>query len=155
MLTFTSGRFEGELKIAGKPVASLLVSSSAVATDFIARLTLVEPDGRSLALVHGIWSGRMADLPSANSDSQHRRCEIELGPIHIALLPGQRLRLQVTSSCYPEIYPNPNTGHDLSQGPPPSVQTARQALIVSSPDTSSLRLPALAAVSREVTGEER
>jgi predicted acyl esterase len=96
-------RFEGEFEIAGRPVASLLVSSSATATDFIARLTLVEPDGRSLALVRGIWSGRIADLPSASGDSQHRRCEIELGPIHIALLPGQRLRLQVTSSCYPEI----------------------------------------------------
>lgn len=148
VLTFTSGRFDGELEIAGEPVASLLVGSSAPATDFIARLTLVQPDGRSLALVHGVWSGRLSDL-SSSGEGRFRRCEIRLGPIHIVLAPGQRLRLQVTSSCYPEIYPNPNTGHDLTQGPPPSVQTAKQSLLVGASEASSLRLPVLGTLPRQ------
>jgi putative CocE/NonD family hydrolase len=99
MLTFTSERFDAELELAGAPVASLLLSSSAPATDFIARLTLVQDDGRSLPLVHGIWSGRLADFPSPGQDAPYRRCDIKLGPIHIVLTPGQRLRLQVTASC--------------------------------------------------------
>jgi putative CocE/NonD family hydrolase len=152
VLTFTSERFDAELELAGAPVASLLLSSSAPATDFIARLTLVQEDGRSLPLVDGIWSGRLADLPSQGQDASYRRCDIKLGPIHMVLMPGQRLRLQVTSSCYPDIYPNPNTGHDLSLGPPPSLQTAKQSLLVGAPDASSLRLPVLGEMPREASG---
>lgn len=138
VLTFTSSPFDAELEIAGAPTAHLLVASSAPATDFIARLTLVEPDGRSLPLVHGIWSGRLADLPIATAE--HRRCDIELEPIHIALAPGTRLRLQITSSCYPDIYPNPNTGHDLALGPPPRVQIAEQSLLVGGAEGSAVKL---------------
>lgn len=152
VLTFTSGCFDGELETAGAPIASLLVASTAPATDFVARLTLVQPDGRSLALVHGVWSGRLGDLPCADRDGAYRRCEIALGPIHIVLMPGQRLRLQITSSCYPDIYPNPNTGHDLSQGPPPSIQTAKQSLLVGGAHRSSLSLPLRGALPGEVEG---
>jgi putative CocE/NonD family hydrolase len=140
VLTFTSAPLRSEIELAGAPVARLLVSSSAPATDFIARLTLVQPNGRSLALTHGAWSGRLADLPAAGSGQ--RLCEISLGPLHIALAPGERLRLQVTSSCYPDLYPNPNTGHDLALGPPPSVQKADQKLLIGS-EASRLQLPLL------------
>jgi putative CocE/NonD family hydrolase len=148
VLVFTSSPFEAELEIAGAPTAHLLVASSAPATDFIARLTLVEPDGRSLPLVRGIWSGRLADLPIATAG--HRGCDIELEPIHVALAPGTRLRLQITSSCYPEIYPNPNTGHDLTLGPPPRVQIAEQSLLVGGAEGSAVSLPIRGAMPREI-----
>ncbi|HEV7941473.1 MAG TPA: CocE/NonD family hydrolase [Solirubrobacteraceae bacterium] len=150
VLTFTSAYFDSELELAGAPIARLVVSSSAPATDFIARLTLVEPDGRSFPLAHGIWGGRLADLPAAGPGLAYRRCEIQLMPIHIALAPGRRLRLQITSSCYPDIYPNPNTGHDLILGPPPRVQTAEQSLLLGGAEGSSLILPLHGARPREV-----
>lgn len=140
VLSFTSARYEAEVEIAGAPTARLLVASSAPATDFLARLTLVVPDGRSLALVHGLWSGRLADLPVSPAHPDHRCCDIRLPPIHLALAPGVRLRLQITSSCYPAIYPNPNTGHDLRLGPPPRVQTAEQTLLLGGIDGCSLSL---------------
>lgn len=148
VLTFTSLPFEAELEIAGEPIAYLLVNSSAPATDFIARLTLVDSDGRSLPLVHGIWSGRLAGLPIATAE--HRCCDITMGPIHIALAPGARLRLQITSSCYPDIYPNPNTGHDLALGPPPRVQIAEQSLLVGGAGGSAVSLPIRGAMPREI-----
>jgi uncharacterized protein len=148
VLTFTSGGFDAELEIAGSPVARLLLRSSAPATDFIARLTVVKDDGRSLPLVHGIWSGHLADLPSS-ANAPYRCCEIELGPVHFVLAPGERLRLQVTSSCHPDIYPNPNTGHDLATGPPPSIQIAKQSLLVGAAGTSVLRLPLLGEMPSE------
>jgi putative CocE/NonD family hydrolase len=144
--TFTSARFDAELEVAGSPIARLAVASSAPATDFIARLTLVDPDGRSFPVAHGIWSGFLGELPTAHAASAHRCCEIALGPIHIAVAPGARLRLQVTSSCYPELYPNPNTGHDLKLGPPPRVQTAEQSLLLVA---SSLALPVRGRPPRE------
>ena len=130
-------------------MARLLVASSASATDFLARLTLVMPDGRSLALVQGIWSGRLADLPVSQAHLDHRCCEIRLPPIHLALAPGMRLRLQITSSCYPAIYPNPNTGHDLRLGPPARVQTAEQAVLLGGDHGSSLALPCRGPCPRE------
>lgn len=141
VLSFTSARYEDEVEFAGAPMARLLVASSAPATDFLARLTLVMPDDRSLALVHGIWSGRLADLPVSPAHPDHRCCDVRLPPIHLALNPGMRLRLQITSSCYPAIYPNPNTGHDLRLGPPQSVQTAEQTLLLGGTHGSSLSLP--------------
>jgi uncharacterized protein len=151
VLIFTSACFDAELEVAGAPVARLVLASSAPATDFIVRLTLVQPDGRSLPLVHGIWGGRLSDLPVAGPGSAYRCCEIQLMPIHLALAPGQRLRLQVTSSCSPDIYPNPNTGHDLALGAPPRVQTAEQSLLVGGADGSSLRLPIRGARPREAS----
>jgi len=141
VLTFTSDALAEELEVAGSPVARLVVGSSAVATDFIARLTLVHAGGGSIVLVEGNWCGRLADLPAALGNQPHRMCEIDLGPVHVAIAPGSRLRLQVTSSNYPELYPNPNTGHDLAEGPPPRVETARQAVLVGADDGSSLTLP--------------
>lgn len=150
VLTFTSPAFDAEVEIAGGAIASLALSSSAPATDFIARLTLVRPDGRSLALTQGIWSGRLADLPLVAPNSAYRHCEIKLGPMHIVLSPGERVRLQVTSSCYPDIYPNPNTGHDLGEGPPPRVQVADQAVLTGGAHGSSLSLPVRGALPRGV-----
>jgi putative CocE/NonD family hydrolase len=150
VLKFTSARFDGEIEIAGAAVARLAVSSSAPATDFLARLTLVRADGRSLPLAHGVWSGRLVDLPPTLGAKTYRRCDIRLGSIHIVLAPGERLRLQVTSSCYPDIYPNPNTGHDLAEGPPRHVQTAEQSLLTGGVRGSSLRLPVRGAPPREL-----
>jgi len=144
VLCFTSGAFDAELEIAGEPVAHLVVGSSAPATDFVVKLCAVLPDGRSIALVNGNWSGRLADLPAA-ADASLRRCSIRLGPIHVALAPGTRLRLQVTSSSYPDLYPNPNTGHDLRLGPPPSVAVAEQTVLAGA-GASTLELPVLGAL---------
>jgi putative CocE/NonD family hydrolase len=149
VLIFTSSPFGAEVEIAGAPMVRLAVASSAPATDFIARLTLVRPDGRSLPLVHGIWSGLLAEIPLVASRSAFRCCEIRLGSIHLALAPGERLRLQVTSSCYPDIYPNPNTGHDISLGPPLHVQVAEQALLAGGLHGSSLSLPVCGALPIE------
>ncbi len=62
----------------------------------------------------------------------------------------ERVRLQATSSCYPDTYPNPNTGHDLSLCPPPRVQVAEQSLLTGGARGSSLSLPVRGAPPREV-----
>lgn len=130
VLTFTSASFAGELELAGAPLATLVVASSAPAADFVLKLALVLPDGRSLPIANGNWSGRLGDLPHAQGERPLRRCEVELGPLHVALAPGWRLRLQIASSSYPDLYPNPSTGHDLRDGPPPRVAVAEQTVLV-------------------------
>jgi predicted acyl esterase len=63
--------------------------------------------------------------------------------VSVAVPAGARLRLQVTSSCYPDLYPNPNTGHDLAEGPPSRVEIAAQTIAVGGPEGSALELPVL------------
>jgi putative CocE/NonD family hydrolase len=147
VLTFTSEPLTGELEIAGAPRARLLVASSASATDFVVRLAVVLPDDRSLVLTEGVWSGRLADLPAAPAGAGHRTCEVALAPTHAVVAAGRRLRLELTSSSYPELYPNPNTGHDLALGAPPRVAVAEQSLLACD---SLLRLPVRGSLPREL-----
>lgn len=129
VVCFTTAPLERELELCGALAARLVVRSDAPATDFVARLTLVTPDGRSLNLSEGYRSGALDALPRHPADPQARACAIELGHVHVVLAPGERLRLQVASSDWPEIYPNPNTGHDPRRGAPPFVRVAEQTLL--------------------------
>lgn len=130
VLTFTTAVMARDLELCGHLRVALSVSSTAPATDFVARLTVVKEDGRSLNLIESYWSGSIDALPPSPAEPRMRLCEIELGPLHALIPAGERLRLQVTSSDYPEIYPNPNTGHDPRRGKPPEVRVARQTLLV-------------------------
>ncbi len=138
VLTFTTPPQVEGLELCGAVAVVLPVASSAWSTDFVARLTVVKPDGRSLNLIEGYWSGALADLGPSKVDSHLRVCRIELGPLHAAIGPGERLRLHVTSSDYPEIYPNPNTGHLPGLGVPPEVRVALQTLLVGGPGGAEL-----------------
>jgi putative CocE/NonD family hydrolase len=138
VLTFTAAPVVDELELCGNATDLLPVGSSAPATDFVARLTVVKRDGRSLNLSEGYWSGSLRDLPVSPVNSSLRLCEIDVGPVHALIAAGECLRLHVTSSDYPEVYPNPNTGHDPRLGPPPTTQVARQALLVGGDDGASL-----------------
>jgi putative CocE/NonD family hydrolase len=130
VLTFTTATLGSDLEICGRLKVVLCVTSSAPATDFVARLTAVKKGGRSLNLIEAYWSGRLDALAKSEVNSRMRVCEIDFSPLHAMIPAGERMRLQVTSSDYPEIYPNPNTGHDPRTGKPPLVRTARQTLLV-------------------------
>jgi uncharacterized protein len=127
VLVFTSPPLLRDLEIAGMPRAILSLASSVPATDFVVRLMMVRPDGASVLFSDGVWSGLLADL-TLDADRSLRRCAIDLSPIHALLRAGSRIRLHVTSSDYPAIYPNPNTGHDLASGPPTRTQIAEQVV---------------------------
>lgn len=82
-------------------------------TDFTAKLTDVYPDGRSILFLDGIVKGRHRDTylreeflePGAVYEF-----EIDLGFIALALAPGHRLRLAISSSNFDRFDINPNTG---------------------------------------------
>lgn len=122
VITFTSDEFSEAEILFGTVKATLYVQSSAPDTDFIARLCVVNPAGISHLLVDGItrasWRGSIdeegkfsSNIPRSPLDPQ-TVYEITVGLWSTAyeVQPGDRLRLQITSSCHPRWDRNPNTG---------------------------------------------
>jgi putative CocE/NonD family hydrolase len=79
----------------------------------VARLTDVQPDGRSILVVDGILRARYRksrSRPKRLRPKQVYRFEIDLWPTAWRFAAGHRLRLAVTSSCFPRFDRNLNTG---------------------------------------------
>ncbi|MER8073432.1 CocE/NonD family hydrolase [Streptomyces sp. NPDC094034] len=131
VVTFTSAPLEHELDVTGRVRVILRAQSSAPSTDWVARLCDVHPDERSYNIVDGISRVTNAD----------REChvEIDLHSTSNVFLVGHRIRLQVTSSCFPRWDLNLNTGNqDQSDCVP-----ARQRIFHDTHRESYIELPVI------------
>jgi putative CocE/NonD family hydrolase len=117
VLVFTSVPLERELEVTGHVKAVLHAASSAPATDWVVRLCDVHPDGRSLNLCDGI-------LRTAGAAGECHRYEVDLWSTSNVFLAGHRLRVQVTSSCFPRWDRNLNTSDQRQK----HYQVARQVI---------------------------
>jgi len=116
VLCFTSTPLAEDFEISGPIVVHLWVATSAVDTDFSAKLTHVYPDGQSYNLTEGILrlSGRQLDgLPARVTPGEVYPIEITLGHTSVLVRAGFRLRLQVSSSRFPQYDRNMNTGNPI------------------------------------------
>ena len=103
VLVFTSAPLQEDLEVTGRVKAVLEVQSSAPSTDWIARLCDVDATGRSINICDGILRvPDGADMPGT--------VEIDVWSTSNVFLAGHRLRVQVTSSCFPRWDRNLNTG---------------------------------------------
>ncbi|HEY6125551.1 MAG TPA: CocE/NonD family hydrolase [Steroidobacteraceae bacterium] len=113
VLVYTSTVLESDLTIAGPLRADLYVSSSAKDTDLIARLVDVFPDGRALNIQEGALRLRYRDsyvTPELMTPGEVYRVSVDMRAIAYELPKGHRLRLQITSSNFPRLERNLNTG---------------------------------------------
>jgi uncharacterized protein len=122
VLVYTSAALPQPLRIAGTLRATLNVSSSARDTDFIARLVHVWPDGRATNIQEGALRARYrngVDQRSLLEPGERVDLMIDMRPIAYLVPKGHRLRLHVTSSSFPRLERNLNTGgrnYDESAG---------------------------------------
>jgi putative CocE/NonD family hydrolase len=124
VLVFQSEPLPADLEVTGELAVRLWVSSSAVDTDFTAKLIDVYPPssnwpgGFDLNIGDGIQRMRFRD-------SLQKETLIEPGqiyPITVKLYPtsnifkrGHRIRVDISSSNFPRFDLNPNTGEPLNQ----------------------------------------
>jgi putative CocE/NonD family hydrolase len=144
VLVYTSEPLDGELVLLGDAAVELYASSSATDTDFTARLCVVDADGVSTNLKEGIVRARFRDslaTPTPLTPHEVYRLTIPLGPIGVRLEAGQRLRLDVSSSDFPQWDRNLNTGGALYEEPAMAAVVATQAVFHSSSRPSRLLLP--------------
>ena len=112
-LTYTSAPLTQELEATGPVRAVLFAMSSAPDTDWVVRLEDVDPNGYSRNVCDGILRARFRDSfekPEPLEPGKIYRFEIDLWATSNAFLPGHRIRLAVTSSCFPRFDRNLNTG---------------------------------------------
>ena len=148
VLVYTSQVLDDELVLAGDVVVTLHAASTAVDTDFTARLCLVDPDGLSVNLKEGIVRARYRDSLSVPAPIEPGRVyayRIALGPLAVRVAPGHRLRLDISSSDFPQWDRNLNTGGALGTEGPAAAVVARQTVLHDRARPSRVTLPVLPA----------
>ena len=99
--------------MAGPLRAELYVSSSALDTDFVVKLVDVSPDGTALNIQEGALRMRYRDgfaMPKLMRPGEVYLVRVDMRAIAYYLPRGHRLRLQVSSSSFPRLERNLNTG---------------------------------------------
>ena len=102
-------------EVTGPVTLELYASSSAVDTDFTAKLVDVGPDGFAQNLTEGIIRARYRDsqeTPTLLNPGEAYKFNIDLWSTSNVFRKGHMLRLEVSSSNFPRFDRNMNTGED-------------------------------------------
>ena len=116
VLVYTSAPLANALEIVGEVELHLWISTSAPDTDFVAKLCTVAPDGTSVNLADGFLRARLREgwrTPKLLEPGEEVELVVELGPIGYRFEPGHSIRVQVTSSAFPHLVRNMNTGNAI------------------------------------------
>jgi len=144
VLVYTSPPLERELAVVGPVRVTLYASTSAPDTDFTAKLCDVSPAGRSLNLVEGIVRARYRGGlvgPRPVTPGEVQEFAIELGPTAHVFKAGHRLRVQVSSSDFPQWDRNLNTGGPLGAEGAAQARVATQVVLHDAGNPSRVTLP--------------
>ena len=147
VLVFTSDELSADLEATGPVTVTLYASSSSPDTDFVARLCDVHPDGRSINITEGVirarFRGGVWSPPQPLEPGQVCEFVIDLQATSNVFRRGHRLRLDVTSSCFPLWDRNLNTGED--PGTATRMEVACQTIHHGRTRPSRLTLPVIPA----------
>ena len=144
VLVYTTAILEEPVEIVGPVKLILHASSSAVDTDFVAKLVDVYPDGRSINIAEGILRARHRDgLERQVLMDPGEAYELEVDMIGTANLfrAGHRIRVHVTSSHFPQFARNLNNGQPY--GTSASIVVAEQTVYHSPERPSHILLPVI------------
>ncbi|WNI26658.1 CocE/NonD family hydrolase [Streptomyces sp. ITFR-16] len=109
-LVFDTRTLPERLEILGAPEVNLLVSSSRENAQIAVRLSDVRPDGRATRVTYGVLnlahrSGR--DRPEPLVPGETYRVRIPLNGVAQAFPAGHRIRLSLSTSYWPLVWPSP------------------------------------------------
>ena len=144
VLIYTTAILEEPVEIVGPVKLILHASSSAVDTDFVAKLVDVYPDGRSINIAEGILRARHRDgLERQVLMDPGEAYELEVDMIGTANLfrAGHRIRVHVTSSHFPQFARNLNNGQPY--GTSASIVVAEQTVYHSPERPTHILLPVI------------
>jgi len=118
VLVFSTPALEQDMEVTGPVTLDLFASSSAVDTDFTAKLVDVGPDGFARNVTEGILRARYRDSTRAAALIEPGKVleyKIDLWSTSNVFLKGHRIRLEVSSSNFPRFDRNLNTGKPASE----------------------------------------
>jgi putative CocE/NonD family hydrolase len=120
ILVYQSEPLTERLEVTGNPVVELYAATDAADTDFFVRLIDVAPDGTNYDVSMGFVRASYRRDPSYNNDAalseptpiepgKTYHYTIRMNPTSIAFDPGHRIRLDITSSDFPNYDRHHNT----------------------------------------------
>ena len=148
VVTFVTSPLERDVEVTGPITVMLWASSSALDTDFTAKLIDVYPpspdypDGYALNLTDSILRARYRNSwtqPELLTPGEIYQFTLTLYPTSNLFMRGHQIRLDVSSSNFPRFDVNPNTGRPL--GEPGPMVVAENAVYHDAMHTSHVVLP--------------
>lgn len=131
VLVYTSAELGQPIEVTGAVSVTLFASTSAVDTDFTAKLVDVLPDGTANNIADGIIRARYRESmtePSLLSPGEVYKFEIDLTATSIVFDVGHRIRLEISSSNFPRFDRNPNTGGVVAEASAAECEVAEQTI---------------------------
>lgn len=144
VLSFTSEPLVSDTEITGPVEVILYAASTALDTDFTAKLVDVHPNGKAYNLVDGIIRARYRDSfekPELLEPNKVYQYTIDLWATSNLFKKGHRIRVDISSSNFPRFDRNPNTGHPFGQNT--DLQSATQTIYHNSEYPSHILLPVI------------
>ncbi|SRR5579884_615699 len=146
VLVYSTRPLATDTEVTGPVSVTLYASSSAPDTDWTAKLVDVHPDGTAVNLNNGIQRASFRESSSAPTPIEPGKVyqyTVTVWPTSNLFRAGHRIRLEISSSDFPQFDPNPNTGSWL--GDSTTTQVAHQTVFHDAEHPSALVLPLIPA----------
>ncbi len=150
VLVYTSAPVKQDLEVTGPIRVVLYASTSALDTDFTAKLVDVLPNGEARNLTDGILRVRYRDgLENAELASPGKvyPLVIDAGVTSNVFLAGHSIRVEISSSNFPRFDRNPNTGRPFADET--TLKKAQQVVYHSRQYPSRVLLPVIPATEND------
>jgi len=144
VLVYSTPPLDEGLEVTGPVTLNLFAASTAVDTDFTAKLVDVAPDGAAHNLTEGIVRARYRTSREYATKLQPGSAEeyqIDLWATSNVFLKGHRIRIEISSSNFPRFDRNLNTGED--SGHSASYISATNTVLHDKTHPTSILLPVI------------
>lgn len=144
VLVYQTAPLQSPLEVTGPVTVKLWAASSARDTDFVVKLHDVWPGGFVQELCHGIVRARYRESyesPSLINAGEVYEYTIEVNPTSNLFKEGHRIRVDISSSDFPNFDRNLNTGG--KEYADPTITVARQTVFHDAARPSRIILPVI------------
>jgi len=144
VLVYSSTRLSVPLKVAGPISVKLFAASSAVDTDFTAKLVDVDASGYCANIAEGIVRARYRNDESKEqllTPGQVTEFNVDLWGVAHTFGVGHRVRIEISSSNFPRFSRNLNSRVNPAEGTPDDMEVATQQILHDQQYPSCLVLP--------------
>jgi putative CocE/NonD family hydrolase len=156
ILVYTGEPLAAPLAIAGPVRMRLFAATDGPDTDWVVKLIDVHPNGFAMNVCEGILRARYrkgTDKPELLTAGEVYEFEVDLVGTANVFLPGHRIRIDITSSHFPQFDRNPNTGEPF--GTSAKVRVAQQTIFHTGQRASHILLPVVPVPKKQSSAKTR
>ncbi|MGI9148021.1 MAG: CocE/NonD family hydrolase [Chloroflexota bacterium] len=144
VLVYQTDPLDADRRVVGQVTVDLWAATSAVDTDFTAKLVDVYPDGTAINVADGILRARYREDPriaSLLTPGEPSMYPIDLWHTALTFKAGHRIRLDISSSNFPHFDRNLNTGNPIGSDSMDQAVVANQSVYQDASHPSRVLLP--------------